>query len=145
MCAHPQAACDKFALEASIERYIRPSVLLCLSECVCARTLLTIGLTEAHPSDDTGAQPIDVHVFAAPLTPALAASWAEPIDAIVLGPPRHVPKAKQASWVAQRQYLEDAKPAGVGEVLLCSEDGRLLEGLVTNLFVVTSESDEGEP
>lgn len=41
--------------------------------------------------------------------------------------------------MAERQPLERLRPPGTADVLLCSSDGRLLEGLVTNLFVVTIE------
>ena len=42
--------------------------------------------------------------------------------------------------MAERQPLEQQRPSGAAEVLLSTEDGRLLEGLVTNLFVVTESS-----
>lgn len=53
--------------------------------------------------------------------------------------------------MAERQPLERLRPSsGVtpavapqAEVLLSSSDGRLLEGLVTNLFVVTRGGDDG--
>lgn len=49
--------------------------------------------------------------------------------------------AQDSGWVAERQPLERQKPGGTADVLLCTQDGRLLEGLVTNLFVVVA--DEG--
>ena len=45
--------------------------------------------------------------------------------------------------MAERQPLEQQRPSGAAEVLLSTEDGRLLEGLVTNLFVVTHSSSPG--
>lgn len=53
----------------------------------------------------------------------------------------HSPPVQDSGWVADRQPLEQLR-AGAGgaasdEVLLCTADGRLLEGLVTNFFVVT--------
>lgn len=39
--------------------------------------------------------------------------------------------------MAERQPLEVQRPEAACEVLLCTRDGRLLEGLVTNLFVIT--------
>ena len=44
----------------------------------------------------------------------------------------------------QRRWLEEARPPAADEVLLASEDGRLLEGLVTNLHVVTSGSGDSD-
>lgn len=40
--------------------------------------------------------------------------------------------------MAERQPLEQQRPTGAAEVLLCTNDGRLLEGLVTNLFIVAT-------
>lgn len=45
--------------------------------------------------------------------------------------------------MAERRPLDQQKPAGAAEVLLCTQDGRLLEGLVTNLFVVTAGDSSG--
>jgi hypothetical protein len=56
--------------------------------------------------------------------------------AVVLGPPRDVPIGKDSGWVAQRQSLEALRPPGAAEVLLATQQGALLEGLVTNLFVL---------
>jgi branched-subunit amino acid aminotransferase/4-amino-4-deoxychorismate lyase len=46
---------------------------------------------------------------------------------------------QDSGWVAERRSLEQQKGDAV-EVLLSTRDGRLLEGLVTNLFVVTYSS-----
>ena len=40
--------------------------------------------------------------------------------------------------MAERQPLEQQRPTGAAEVLLCTSEGRLLEGLVTNLFIVAA-------
>lgn len=53
-----------------------------------------------------------------------------------------VPACPQDSgWATERQPLEALRPPGIADVLLCSRDGRLLEGLVTNLFVVAAASE----
>lgn len=80
-----------------------------------------------------------VGVHASPLrTPA-----PDPVALAVMGLPRRVPVAKDARWPKQRAHLEAGKPAGVAEIILADDDGeRLLEGLVTNLFVViASDAD----
>lgn len=46
---------------------------------------------------------------------------------------------QDSAWVAQRRRLEEAKPEGAAEVLLSTQDGLLLEGLITNLFIVAGE------
>lgn len=49
---------------------------------------------------------------------------------------------QDSGWVAERQPLEQQRPAGAAEVLLCTPDGRLLEGLVTNLFIVAARQPD---
>lgn len=56
--------------------------------------------------------------------------------ATILGPPRQVPIGKDSAWVKQRHYLEKMRPESNTEIVLCTQDGRLLEGLVTNLYVI---------
>lgn len=46
--------------------------------------------------------------------------------------------------MAERQPLERQRPDGAAEVLLCTPDGRLLEGLVTNLFIVAAAAEAAE-
>lgn len=43
---------------------------------------------------------------------------------------------QDSSWALDRQPLEASKPPGVGEVLLSDNGEALLEGLLTNFFVV---------
>ena len=62
-----------------------------------------------------------------------------PSVAAVVGPPRPRPDAKDSAWVATRAPLEARLPACAADGLLADGRGRLLEGLVTNVFVVTGE------
>ncbi len=57
--------------------------------------------------------------------------------AVVLGAPRDVPIGKDSGWVTQRQSLEATRPHGAAEILLANQQGGLLEGLVTNLYIIT--------
>ena len=51
--------------------------------------------------------------------------------------PRPCPNVKDASWVADRERLDALKKAEqLTEVILVDENNRLLEGLVTNFFVL---------
>ena len=77
----------------------------------------------------------------------------DPVAVAVLGPPRQLPEAKDSAWVTTRAPLERAKPPGVSEALLATARGALVEGLVTNLFVVVrgdpggasgGDGDDGE-
>lgn len=64
-----------------------------------------------------------------------------PNVAYILGPPRKNPDIKDVLWMRDRGYLEQLAPPGAADVLLCTNKGELLEGLVTNLFVVVERGD----
>ncbi|GFR39783.1 hypothetical protein Agub_g268 [Astrephomene gubernaculifera] len=67
------------------------------------------------------------------------------IQAAVLGAPRPLPVAKAASWVAERRSYEERRPAEAAEVLLSDSEGRILEGLTTNFFVIMTAPGAAEP
>ena len=52
--------------------------------------------------------------------------------------PLQLSARQDSGWVGERRPLEALRPPGTADVLLCSREGRLLEGLVTNLFVVAA-------
>lgn len=108
--------------------------------------------------------PLDVAVFAweaASSTSSTPFLSSNPLSAVVVGGARERPHAKDSSWVKAREPLEAklsealattkknaaetavAAAAG-GEGLLVDEKGRLLEGLVTNVFVVVEREEEAE-
>ena len=58
------------------------------------------------------------------------------LQAYVVGPPRPLAAIKDTNWVVDRKPLAAALPAGAAEGLLQAADGSLLEGLVTNLFII---------
>lgn len=62
---------------------------------------------------------------------------------IARGDPRPWALSKHCSWVVQRRQLEAGKPEGFAEVVLMDGQGGLLEGLVTNFYVVEECGPEG--
>jgi hypothetical protein len=46
---------------------------------------------------------------------------------------------QDSAWVAERAPFERLMPPDAAEVVLCTANGELLEGLVTNLFVVAGK------
>ncbi|KAL3691784.1 hypothetical protein R1sor_005435 [Riccia sorocarpa] len=58
------------------------------------------------------------------------------IKVAVMGPGRKIPRAKDSLWTSTRQGLESVKPSGTNEIILSANGNDLLEGLVTNFFVV---------
>ncbi|GMH36313.1 hypothetical protein BSKO_04181 [Bryopsis sp. KO-2023] len=67
-----------------------------------------------------------------------------PCDVYVLGGPRSIHEAKHSQWVLDRRPLESLKPEGFHEVILSTDNGGLLEGLVTNFFVVAGTGKEAK-
>lgn len=58
------------------------------------------------------------------------------MQAVVVGPGRFQPGIKDTNWVTNRQSMAAKVPSGASEGLLQDTEGCLLEGLVTNFFVV---------
>lgn len=58
------------------------------------------------------------------------------MQAYVVGPPRTLAAIKDTNWVLDRKPLSDQLPQDAIEGLLQTADGCLLEGLVTNLYVL---------
>jgi branched-subunit amino acid aminotransferase/4-amino-4-deoxychorismate lyase len=56
--------------------------------------------------------------------------------ATILGPPRDIPIAKDTNWVSDREYLESMRPDGACECLLSTQEGCVLEGMITNFYVI---------
>jgi branched-subunit amino acid aminotransferase/4-amino-4-deoxychorismate lyase len=60
------------------------------------------------------------------------------MQAVVVGPPRNQADFKDTNWVRVRKPLAQKVPEDAAEGLLQDERGRLLEGLVTNFFVINA-------
>jgi branched-subunit amino acid aminotransferase/4-amino-4-deoxychorismate lyase len=88
-------------------------------------------------------RPLEVHIAVTQVPPKPSNTSPSPTFATVLGPPREIPVGKDSGWVAQRQQLEALRPPGAAEVLLCTQDGRLLEGLVTNVYIIAEGTNNG--
>lgn len=72
----------------------------------------------------------------------MATSIRPPAILAVSGPPRSLPDAKDSLWATERAPLEAQLPENATEGLLCTADGRALEGFVNNFFVVTGTCHE---
>ncbi|KDD75579.1 hypothetical protein H632_c609p0 [Helicosporidium sp. ATCC 50920] len=79
--------------------------------------------------------PFEVHATTAPVT----ASRFPACRALVSGGPRKVAVAKDSEWVVARRALEKERNEWdpKAEVLLSTRDGAIIEGLVTNFFVLS--------
>ena len=129
------SGCELPASDASVADLITPSLRKALAAASAqlpgANVLM---VTVAAFPDPAGAVLLaGVHVVARP------AQAACPVSVGVLGPPRPSPRAKHSAWISDRAWLEAARPPSCAEVILSSCCGSLLlEGLVTNLFVVVA-------
>lgn len=64
-----------------------------------------------------------------------------PAHVAVLGSGRDLPLAKHSLWASARASLENAKPVGATEIVLSNDGDGLLEGSVTNFFIVAMSPD----
>jgi len=85
--------------------------------------------------DDGSLSGVQVQALASPLHQALS-----PAIVQVGGRPRNLPLAKDTAWVQERIPFEESKGPDVSEVILPDHSGEcLLEGLVTNFFVIDKD------
>eukprot|EP01083_Nonionella_stella_P250553 865318_1 len=84
-----------------------------------------------HPPKQDDNWSIIIHSHAMP-PPKISANLC------VLGGPRPIPEAKDTQWIWDREKLERQK-GDFDEIILSDENGFLLEGLVSNVFIVTDE------
>lgn len=70
-----------------------------------------------------------------------------PIKVQIKGVARTNAVAKDSEWIRQRQQLQDSMPPDVNEILLADESGAVLEGMSSNLFILSRDTimtaDEG--
>eukprot|EP00252_Welwitschia_mirabilis_P017942 TRINITY_DN40066_c0_g1_i1.p1 TRINITY_DN40066_c0_g1~~TRINITY_DN40066_c0_g1_i1.p1 ORF type:complete len:209 (-),score=36.04 TRINITY_DN40066_c0_g1_i1:304-930(-) len=81
----------------------------------------------------TAGDPLDVHIHISKYNPLDVHSEAR---LAVVGPGRELPSAKSSEWVRRREALEKFRSPSVTEFLLSNDGDNLLEGSVTNFFVV---------
>lgn len=135
-----------------LQATVIPSLLLALTtaEKRCEQEKSKVATIIVSPKEDqtspasstpSFSSSLDIHVAVVPEPRCLQPQ--ENTFATVLGSPREVPIGKDSGWVAQRQTLEALRPPGAAEALLATQHGALLEGLVTNLFIVT-QAQEGD-
>eukprot|EP00854_Cymbomonas_tetramitiformis_P008956 gene8956-10611_t len=73
----------------------------------------------------------------------MAGRGRERVDVLVEGGGRKLARSKDSYWAQERLPLERLKGDSFAEVILSKGDGGLLEGLVSNLFIVLGPDTEG--
>lgn len=96
---------------------------------------MLVAVVSADAGAGTSAAP-ELHVFAQWRTSSATTA----VEVEARGRPREAPAVKNTGWVSARRGLEDARAEGAAETVLLGEGSAggavLLEGLVTNFFVV---------
>ncbi|KAK9847197.1 hypothetical protein WJX84_003050 [Apatococcus fuscideae] len=70
-------------------------------------------------------------------TPYNRSKLASSVEVAVVGPQRSLPAAKDSRWPLHRAHLQARLPKETTEGILASSDGCLLEGFITNLFIIS--------
>ncbi|CAI0442878.1 unnamed protein product [Linum tenue] len=98
---------------------------------------------ESASGSDSPAEMLDVYVH---LAGYVALAFDRPEGAArlaVVGRGRSVAEAKYSDWVRLRKPLERLRPTSVTELLLSNDGDHLLEGCLTNFFVVRRREGKG--
>ncbi|GAB4854902.1 hypothetical protein Ancab_023489 [Ancistrocladus abbreviatus] len=79
---------------------------------------------------------LDVYIHIGLHVPPLCGIAGNGARLAVVGSGRDVAEAKYADWVRQRKQLDKLRPSSTTELLLADGGDRILEGCVTNFFIV---------
>ncbi|KAF3790288.1 hypothetical protein EJ110_NYTH09186 [Nymphaea thermarum] len=112
-----------------------------------AITSLVHGTTD-QPDDDSVVRPCDVYVHIGGYLPMKFGLSDSAACLALVGQSREIAMSKFSEWARTRKYLEKLRAPLVTELLLSNDGDHILEGTVTNFFVVCRRemnqmSDEG--
>ncbi|KAH7298699.1 hypothetical protein KP509_25G054700 [Ceratopteris richardii] len=110
-----------------------------LDKCTEQEQTTCKGLDKINTQDHEG---LEVYVHISRFLPPLSEA-SNPIRVAIMGFGRIVPNAKHTDWIKARKALEKARPEGVMEIILSNDGDLLLEGMVTNFFVVSNRVNTG--
>ncbi|KAI5648788.1 hypothetical protein M9H77_34793 [Catharanthus roseus] len=107
---------------------------------IAVTTLVSGNLEELGDVEDLDEQRIyeilNVYLHFGSYVPPVFGIQGKGAHLAVVGHGRDVANAKYSDWVRHRKHLEKLKPPSVTELLLSSDGDHILEGSVTNFFVV---------
>ncbi|KAK4366519.1 hypothetical protein RND71_014399 [Anisodus tanguticus] len=107
-----------------------------------AITCLVSGNVEGDEENISTA--FDVYVHVGSYVPPLFGIHENAARLAVVGRGRLTANAKYSDWVRQRKQLEKLRPPSVNELLLSNNGDHILEGCLTNLFVVCRKDVNGD-
>lgn len=121
------------------------------SEELAITTLVSGNLEELNACENVDEERmskiLNVHVHVETYVPSVFGIRGNGAHLAVVGYGRHVAAAKYSDWVRIRKPLEKLRPPSVTELLLSDDGDQILEGCVTNFFVVCCkdrDSDDGK-
>ncbi|CAN6463184.1 unnamed protein product [Victoria cruziana] len=92
--------------------------------------------TIEQPDDDSVASPCDVYMHIGGYWPMKFGLSDSAAYLALVGQSREIAMSKFSEWARTRKYLEKLRPPSVTELLLSNDGDHILEGTVTNFFVV---------
>ncbi|KAK3118176.1 hypothetical protein QOZ80_9BG0695350 [Eleusine coracana subsp. coracana] len=131
-------------LDLSIHSLVNPSVRIAVNEMRSRTPVTDLAVTALVRGGGSG-DGLDVFVHAAEYAPPVFGEVGARVA--VAGRGRDAAAAKYAPWARMRKSMERMRPPGVTELLLTNDGDHILEGSVTNFFVVClkDEHQGGEP
>ncbi|KAK8644618.1 hypothetical protein V6N13_123920 [Hibiscus sabdariffa] len=90
----------------------------------------------ANDDDDRVFQFLDVHLHIGSYVPPVFGIEENGAHLALVGRGRDISDAKYSDWVRLRKPLEKLRPHSVTELLLSNDGDRILEGCITNFFVI---------
>ncbi|KAK4403842.1 hypothetical protein Sango_0752800 [Sesamum angolense] len=87
---------------------------------------------------------LDVHLHIGGYVPPVFGVRASAAHLAVVGRGRDFANAKYSDWVRLRKPLEKLRPPSVNELLLSNDGDLILEGCLTNFFVVCLKEKDGD-
>uniref|UniRef100_A0A0A9CY86 Uncharacterized protein n=1 Tax=Arundo donax TaxID=35708 RepID=A0A0A9CY86_ARUDO len=126
---------------AAVQSLVNPSVRVAIHEMHSRLPMMEeedLALTALVRGGGSG-DGLDVFVHVAPYAPPVFGEAGARVA--VAGRGREAPAAKHAPWARMRKSMEKMRPPGVTELLLTNDGDHILEGSVTNFFVVCRKEE----
>ncbi|KAL5711242.1 hypothetical protein ACHQM5_021719 [Ranunculus cassubicifolius] len=109
-----------------------------------AITTLVSGYSDNLEGDEKFSRSLDVYVHIGMYIPPLFGVTENGAHLAVVGRGRDVAGAKFSEWVRIRKSLENLRPPLANELVLSNDGDRILEGCLTNFFVVCRKENTFE-
>ncbi|PUZ68741.1 hypothetical protein GQ55_2G053100 [Panicum hallii var. hallii] len=134
---------DSLFSEMPIHALVNPSVRLAIHEMRSRLPVIkedNLALTALiRGGDSVSRDGLDVFVHVGTYAPPVFGDLGAKVAVAGMG--RDAAAAKYASWARMRKSMEKMRPPGVTELLLTNDGDHILEGSVTNFFVVCQKEE----